>query len=181
MPLRFRCGYCDRLLGIARRKAGMETTCPHCGYTLTVPEEDLADHQSDIEDLDELLNPMEKQQPSSNSTEHSTHRSHLAITAANLKALSKQTASCRQNSQSQGSEAAKSAGSYPAGEQEILIKDLDEVLLPADGTLAKDTVSLSNQTGQIVLSVQRATALAIVAVVLIALAFAAGYLLGTTK
>ena len=38
MPIRFRCGHCNRLLGIARRKAGTEAICPHCGYTVTVPE-----------------------------------------------------------------------------------------------------------------------------------------------
>jgi phage FluMu protein Com len=40
MPIRFRCAYCNRLLGIATRKAGTETTCPHCGYTITVPYPD---------------------------------------------------------------------------------------------------------------------------------------------
>ena len=37
MPIRFRCSRCNRLLGIARRKAGTETTCPHCGATIMVP------------------------------------------------------------------------------------------------------------------------------------------------
>jgi phage FluMu protein Com len=40
MPIRFRCPHCSRLLGIARRKAGTETTCPRCGGTLTVPTRD---------------------------------------------------------------------------------------------------------------------------------------------
>jgi phage FluMu protein Com len=37
MPIRFRCTYCNRLLGIATRKAGTQTRCPHCGYEITVP------------------------------------------------------------------------------------------------------------------------------------------------
>lgn len=37
MPIRFRCVYCDRLLGISRRKAGAIVTCPHCKEKLIVP------------------------------------------------------------------------------------------------------------------------------------------------
>ncbi len=37
MPIRFRCVYCDKLLGIARRKAGAVVNCPHCSEKLIVP------------------------------------------------------------------------------------------------------------------------------------------------
>ena len=37
MPIRFRCVYCDKLLGIARRKAGAVVNCPQCGQPLIVP------------------------------------------------------------------------------------------------------------------------------------------------
>jgi hypothetical protein len=37
MPVRFRCVYCDKLLGIARRKAGAVVNCPQCGQPLIVP------------------------------------------------------------------------------------------------------------------------------------------------
>lgn len=37
MPIRFRCVYCDKLLGIARRKAGAVVSCPQCGQPLIVP------------------------------------------------------------------------------------------------------------------------------------------------
>ena len=43
MPIRFRCSHCNRLLGIARRKAGTETKCPHCEGTILVPAEDAAE------------------------------------------------------------------------------------------------------------------------------------------
>ena len=58
MPIRFRCSYCNRLLGIATRKAGTETTCPHCGYTITVPfprEEESKTDRLDLGDVDEML------------------------------------------------------------------------------------------------------------------------------
>ncbi len=38
MPIRFRCVYCNQLLGIARRKAGKVVTCTSCGGQLIVPE-----------------------------------------------------------------------------------------------------------------------------------------------
>jgi hypothetical protein len=37
MPIRFRCVYCDKLLGIATRKAGSVVNCPQCGQPLIVP------------------------------------------------------------------------------------------------------------------------------------------------
>lgn len=37
MPIRFRCVYCTRLLGIASRKAGAVTRCPQCGNEIIVP------------------------------------------------------------------------------------------------------------------------------------------------
>jgi hypothetical protein len=37
MPIRFRCPYCNQLLGIARRKAGTRVGCPTCHAQVTVP------------------------------------------------------------------------------------------------------------------------------------------------
>ena len=37
MPIRFRCVYCDKLLGIGERKAGQEVTCPKCKGRMRVP------------------------------------------------------------------------------------------------------------------------------------------------
>jgi hypothetical protein len=37
MPIRFRCGHCQQLLGIARRKAGTVVTCPNCQQAVIVP------------------------------------------------------------------------------------------------------------------------------------------------
>ena len=37
MPIRFRCVYCNKLLGIARRKAGAVVNCPQCRQPLIVP------------------------------------------------------------------------------------------------------------------------------------------------
>src|SRR5438270_411363 len=38
MPIKFRCVYCNQLLGIARRKAGKIVACTNCGGQLIVPD-----------------------------------------------------------------------------------------------------------------------------------------------
>ncbi len=37
MPIQFRCPACDRMLGIARRKAGTVVKCPRCAAEVRVP------------------------------------------------------------------------------------------------------------------------------------------------
>jgi hypothetical protein len=38
MPIRFRCAYCNQLLGIAHRKAGTIVRCPTCAGQVVVPD-----------------------------------------------------------------------------------------------------------------------------------------------
>src|SRR5260370_8430376 len=40
MPIKFRCKYCNQLMGIARRKAGTDVNCPTCNGLLRVPLQD---------------------------------------------------------------------------------------------------------------------------------------------
>ncbi len=40
MPIKFRCQHCNQLMGIARRKAGTDVTCPTCNGVLRVPFQD---------------------------------------------------------------------------------------------------------------------------------------------
>lgn len=40
MPIRFRCAYCNQLMGIARRKAGMVVKCPNCNGQVVVPADE---------------------------------------------------------------------------------------------------------------------------------------------
>jgi hypothetical protein len=37
MPIRFRCVFCNQLMGISRRKAGTVVRCPVCASPVTVP------------------------------------------------------------------------------------------------------------------------------------------------
>ena len=40
MPIRFRCAYCNQLMGISRRKAGTVVRCPTCSGQVVVPNPD---------------------------------------------------------------------------------------------------------------------------------------------
>jgi DNA-directed RNA polymerase subunit RPC12/RpoP len=37
MPIRFRCAYCNQLMGISKRKAGHVVRCPKCAGEIIVP------------------------------------------------------------------------------------------------------------------------------------------------
>lgn len=39
MPIRFRCAYCNQLMGIGRRKSGTVVRCPRCAGEVIVPAE----------------------------------------------------------------------------------------------------------------------------------------------
>lgn len=43
MPIRFRCAYCNQLMGIARRKAGTVVKCPKCAGEIIVPTPESGD------------------------------------------------------------------------------------------------------------------------------------------
>src|SRR5262245_38853510 len=40
MPVRFRCAYCNQLMGISHRKAGTVVRCPKCAGEIIVPAPD---------------------------------------------------------------------------------------------------------------------------------------------
>ncbi len=50
MPIRFRCAYCNQLMGISRRKAGTVVRCPKCAGEIIVP---VPDGQAGPEDAGE--------------------------------------------------------------------------------------------------------------------------------
>ena len=49
MPIRFRCEHCGQLLGIARRKAGTHVNCPSCFRDVLVPAEDQAEARAAVQ------------------------------------------------------------------------------------------------------------------------------------
>ena len=74
MPVRFRCAYCNQLLGISRRKAGTIVRCPTCSGQVIVPtvesipaQQPAAAVQQPVferSDFDELLGTAAGNQPS---------------------------------------------------------------------------------------------------------------------
>jgi hypothetical protein len=75
MPIRFRCAYCNQLLGIARRKAGQVVRCPTCAGQVVVPNPEADEPLSppaagnndqmlfERSDFDNLLNDPEPESP----------------------------------------------------------------------------------------------------------------------
>jgi phage FluMu protein Com len=172
MPIRFRCNRCNRLLGIARRKAGSETKCPHCGATIMVPRDDEnVDDQTQFDDIDELINP---------------------VTTLPLKAAAPVLAT-RPPPVPRTARPAHDPIPLPPEERPLFERDVEAVLgainQTSNGTEAPnpksaptaglDAMSLVPERSHIVLSAQLATALAVVVVVLMALSFGAGFLIAS--
>lgn len=174
MPIRFRCSRCNRLLGIARRKAGTETKCPHCGATIVVPRDaEDEDERSQFDDIDELVNP-------------------VAISPINAGVSGIATRSAPPPVP-RTTRPARDSIPLPAEERPLFERDVEAVLGPIDQspngaetrkskaapTAGADAMSLAPERNHIVLSSQLATALAVVVVVLMALSFGAGFLIAS--
>jgi len=171
MPIKFRCSRCQRLLGIARRKAGSETKCPHCGATITVPKEDENNDQIHVEDLGGLFN--------GTANPHVIHDSAAVATRPAPPPAPRAAESSRREARSVAEE-----------EQPLFECDLDSVLgmTATEGTepakkppvtAGIDAMSLEPDQNHFVISSQTATAIVVAVVVLLALAFAAGFLIGS--
>ena len=181
MPIRFRCPHCERLLGIARRKAGTPIRCPQCGEGVTVPHQDEAPDRT-LRDLDDLLGPVpgangSMPQPAPEPAESVLITQDVATMAPPRMPASKPTP----KRQSYGEEPLFER----ADMEELLgLSKLDGSLPRDEGRSAKvkpvsgtDALSLDDGPKQIVLTSQRATLLVVAAAVLIVLAFAAGFLI----
>ena len=194
MPIRFRCSYCNRLLGIATRKAGMETTCPHCGYTITVPlpqEDNDRTERLNFEDVEAALG---------------RGVTDVAAPAAGADAPGEQPRPPDPPAPPKPPavpkpippEIAKPKPPVPPpakpkpvsndpNERPLFEKDMEDIFgktaVPVEPEKNKpkkvsgmDALSLSEPTQNIVLSPQKATFLMIGAVVLMVLSFVAGYM-----
>lgn len=165
MPIRFRCPQCTRLLGIARRKAGAQTTCPQCGGTITVPV------QEEPLDLTPLLE---------------SENGAPVVTAPKPKAAPKPAAA---------KPTPKPQPRRRPGEEPPLFEgeDFDALLgmkaksepMELDESQEKpqpagmDAMSLEEEVRPLVLTPQRATLLVAAVVVLLGVAFALGFLIAS--
>lgn len=188
MPIRFRCGYCNRLLGIARRKAGSETTCPHCGYTVTVPEDSVSE-PTEMEDLDALLNPLSGPDPDTSDLPSSppsrgpvpigSRTTQTALPSTTLQAVSSTATASTTHTSEDRLLLDRNRNAVLADSNKVVPPvDAGSKPVPAPGTQA---TTLVDGRSQIVLSVRKASVLVVVVVILIALSFAAGFLLASAK
>jgi phage FluMu protein Com len=206
MPIRFRCSYCNRLLGIATRKAGMETTCPHCGYTITVPvpHEEGHTERMNLDDVEAALGqgatevvppsavaappappaaplppPVEKPRPEPQQPLVQVFQKPAQVAVAKPRTPA---------TPPPPPAAPKPAVPFDPNDPPLFERDMDEILgktaAPAEEEREKkpkvsgmDALSLGEPSHQIVISAQKATLLMIVVVVMLVMAFAAGYFL----
>jgi hypothetical protein len=206
MPIRFRCNRCNRLLGIARRKAGSETTCPHCGATLLVPRPvDDEDERGNLDDIDELLKPIAA--PAVAPAEAPTPAAAAPVVVARAASPPQPSASRPATVPTVPRPATQPAPALPKAapppiprpaplppeERPLFERDVDAVLgiasASANGadsgkprpqaTSGMDAMSLGGEKTNLVLTPQKATALIVVVVLLLALAFTAGFLIAS--
>jgi hypothetical protein len=161
MPIRFRCAYCNQLLGIARRKAGTVVRCPTCAGQVIVPNVDTEETEGpggedeplvfERSDFEELLNPAEQAVP--------LERKQPVLASGEAPV------------------ALPSATEPPAGAWGTHAEPAYDVerINPVPAARPADK---AGQRPGIVLSSAKATALVVAAVVALALAFGGGFLTG---
>ena len=196
MPIRFRCSYCNRLLGIATRKAGTETTCPHCGYAIIVPvpQDDGRTERMNLEDVEamlgkgatEVIQPSAVAAPPAPPPPPPAERPR-AEAPKPLAPVYLKPAPAPPAPKAKPAPPAKPISSNP-DDPPLFERDMDEILgktaAPAEDEREQrpkvsgmDALSLGEPAHQIVISAQKATFLMILVVVLLVVAFAAGYFL----
>ena len=153
MPIRFRCPHCEKLLGIARRKAGTPIQCPQCSKTIKVPPHD---------DLDDLLQPPEPARSVSSPVPKLTARPAPKLQPSNDAPLFE-----KENFDDLLGPSTRNGAFEPAEPRPSRTR-------PVSGA---DAASLDAEPDKITLSSRKATLLLVTTAVLIVLAFAAGFLI----
>ena len=161
MPVRFRCPECEGLLSIARRKIGSMVECPKCRSRVVVPAQDDDSDEINVAPMDEPV------------LENPPLPVPAPVRAAPVKAVATATPAA------------------PRAEQPLFERDDFETILgkkgPSELTPAKvktdDPVptSVPHTAAEDGIFVSRGAAiiLAVLMVVLLVLAFATGYLIGS--
>ena len=157
MPIRFRCAYCNQLMGISRRKAGTVVRCPTCAGQVVVPDPDAVEATGgggkegpnlfERSDFDDVLRP-----------------GAPGATAA----VGEGPAPPK-----------KPAGAWgTSGEPMIDMERVDAVAVAAPVPPGSAVPEVSGTPPGLVLSSGKLTLLAVAAVLLLALAFVGGVLVG---
>ncbi|MFO0821589.1 MAG: hypothetical protein U0792_00350 [Gemmataceae bacterium] len=153
VPIHFRCPDCKKRLGIARRKAGTITICPHCSEFVTVPLESEgasgAPEPVDLDEIDDLINEGEAARPASPS----------------------------------GPVAPPSIGPnvelIPTVKSLQAVPRPQPVATPQPPSREHDVPTTGNRSGQVVVSFRQALLLVVLGATLLFVAFVSGYMVGT--
>jgi phage FluMu protein Com len=168
MPIRFRCVYCDRLLGISRRKAGAIVGCPHCKEKLIVPTPS-PEEQAAAED--------EKETNEDPALAHAKGDGPQLFERDDIEALLQPKPAYRADPAAAPKARPAVAGAAPVAEAVALEPYVPQMVAPPPKP-AQPLFESAPPGGGIVLSPSRATWLAVAAVVLLAVAFGVGLLVG---
>lgn len=185
MPIRFRCPHCSRLLGIAKRKAGTQTNCPQCGRPFTVPpdEPDDTNEPLDLDGLDDLLNPAAQSNGAVVQEPRPAPPKPQAVPV--VPKLAAAQAAPRPTKPRPVQKPGEDAPLFEEDVDAILGMatggglELDEPEPRAKPVSGMDAMSLDDGAGKIVLSSRKATLLVVAVVVLMGIAFAAGFLIAS--
>jgi phage FluMu protein Com len=192
MPIRFRCSYCNRLLGIATRKAGTQTRCPHCGHEITVPapETEARTEHLTADGLPPLLGRGATELLSEPAVATAPPVEKRRLEPARAPAPSApQPGAVGDKPKAASPPPVKDGATQPGPDERPLFEaDIDEIFgqsvaQPAPERVKPpaapgvDALSLGDTPRHIVVSAGTATLLMVVVVILLALAFAAGYFL----
>jgi DNA-directed RNA polymerase subunit RPC12/RpoP len=161
MPIRFRCTTCNRLLSTARRKAGKRVVCPQCEGEIIVPDADLADAgTAEVE--------RESAEPANVAVTQGARLTRIHTTPRSTAV------------------AAKPGDSGPLFERpdferllETAVNKTDEVAPTPKPTSPPQTLLFTPDEEGITISRGAAVVLVVLMVVLLALAFGTGYLIGS--
>jgi len=169
MPIRFRCAYCNQLMGISRRKAGTVVRCPSCSGQVVVPNP--------------ASEPTEKPQPAAQPElfERSNFDELFDDAAGGKRAPAKQAAAAAPRPTPDQPQA---IGPPPVRRQEPVVQPVEEAPHAPEMAFDVEPVSLppvapAGETKPGIVLSPRVATLAIVGVILaLALAFAVGLFVG---
>lgn len=174
MPIQFRCGACNQLLGIASRKGGAVVVCPTCGGKTIVPrprkgaEADSAKGRPDFSlleriDVDKLLGPPA---PGKMATPRPASKAAMAA-APSVTISSSSSGHAHEPKELRALTESVLPGDVPQATSQV--EDEDDLPQPLDETLVNAVLILTKR---------RLASLAVGVVLLLVAAFALGFWLG---
>jgi hypothetical protein len=184
MPIRFRCVFCQQLLGIGRRKAGTVVRCPTCANQVVVPGPNSSSPDRTVEDGGKILERSDFDEIFAPSTQQSDAKKARRKKARQRKRLAAPSTAAKGNSENE-----KAVPAYSMIDAENSPQDSASATLPAANSPDRPVVEISKPkpprikkrapaNNGIFLSPGMVTWLSVAVVVGLILALAAGAAIG---